>query len=326
MSTTNSKFRIRNSRFARAFLSAAAMLLFSTSARAETVNKILATVDGDPVTTHEVQKFMTERTRGAQVPEGVRPDSPQVLEAFITEKLIQKEISDQGIVVTDADVDRYIEGIRQQNKLSMEQLKQAVEMQGMTWDTYRGQVREELLKAQLINREIRGKVNVTPEEIQRYYEKHKSEFTSVAGGQVKVLHILLPLPATANQEQVKEAEQEAEKLRKKIDDPADFEKVAKELGDDSGGDLGYLDPESMQEELGAAVKKLKKGKVSEPILTSAGVHLVMVEDVKEGDDDKPVDEFSEQIKQKLYSEAMEERYDRWLREDLRQKHYVDIRP
>src|SRR6185295_4700244 len=99
-----------------------------------------------------------------------------------------KEISDQGIVVTDADIDRYIEGIRTQNKLTLERLKQAVETQGMSWDTYRAQVREEMLKAQLINREVRGNVNVPPEEIQRYYEKHKDQFVSPAE-QVKVLHI-----------------------------------------------------------------------------------------------------------------------------------------
>lgn len=305
-------------------LAAVALLALSTSADADTVNKILATVDGDPVTTVEVQKFMTTRARGQQIPADIRPDSPQVLDAYITEKLIQKEISDQGIVVTDADIDRYIEGIRNQNKLSLERLKEAVEMQGMSWDTYRASVREEMLKAQLINREVRGKVNVTPEEIQRYYEKHKEEFVAT-GEQVKVLHILVPLPAGASEADVEKAREKAEQLRKEIDDPDDFKKVATELGDDSGGDLGFIKPDSMQEELGKAVKKLKVGNVSEPIETSAGFHLVMVEEITEGGD-TPVDQFSDEIKAKLYNEAIEERYDRWLKDDLRSRHFVDIRP
>jgi len=318
----NSKFKIQHSKLAA--VAVAAAVLLATMAAAETVNKIVATVDGDPITIHEIRQFISSRSRGGQIPEDMQPDSPQVLDAFITEKLIQKEISDQGIVVTDADVDRYIDGIRAQNKLTMDRLKQAVEMQGMSWDTYRGQVREELLKAQLINREIRGKVNVTPEEIQRYYEKHKDEFVST-GEEVKVLHILIPLPANASEAQIEAAKEQAEQLRKKIDGPSDFANAAKVLGDDSGGDLGYLNPDSMQEELGGAVKKLKPGQVSEPILAGGGVHLVMVEEVKQGSD-TPVDQFSDTIKQKLYNEAMEERYDRWLREDLRLKHYVDIRP
>src|SRR5262245_11366446 len=125
------------SKRSRSVTALAAALLLASSARADTVNKILATVDGDPITIYVVQQFIVTKARGQNVPDQIRADSPQVLEAYITEKLIQKEISDQGIVVTDADVDRYIEGIRQQNKLTMERLKQAVEMQGMSWDMYR---------------------------------------------------------------------------------------------------------------------------------------------------------------------------------------------
>jgi peptidyl-prolyl cis-trans isomerase SurA len=306
-------------------IAAALVLLSTTAASAETVGKILATIDGAPVTTWEVKQFMIERTRGQEIPGDVRPDSPQVLDAFITEKLIQKEISDQGIVVTDADVDRYVEGIRVQNKLTLERLKAAVEAQGMSWEGYRAQVREEMQKAQLINKEIRGKVNVTPEEIQRYYEAHKSEFVS-QGTQVHVRHLMLPLPPGAGDDEVQAAVAKAKTLRDGIDDVDDFAQVAKdEAGDEAGGDLGYLDPDSMQDDLGDAVKKLSPGEVSEPVVISGAVHLVMVEDVKEGEDE-PVDQFSEQIKQKLYSEAIEGRYERWLREDLRLRHYVDIRP
>jgi peptidyl-prolyl cis-trans isomerase SurA len=319
--TPNSKLKTQNSKL---LLATALLLGFAATSGAETVNKILATVDGDPVTVVEVQKFIVTKSRGQEIPAEIRADSPQVLDAYITEKLIQKEISDQGIVVTDADIDRYIDGIRAQNKLTLERLKQAVEMQGMSWETYRAQVREELLKAQLINREVRGKVNVTPEEVQRYYQEHKGEFVST-GEQVKVLHILISVPSNATDAEAAEAKKQAEKLAADIDDADDFQKAAKDLGDDTGGDLGYLNPNSMQEQLGTAVKKLKVGEVSEPIATPAGFHLVMVEEIKEGAD-TPVDEFSEDIKQKLYNEAIEERYDRWLREDLRQRHYVDIRP
>jgi len=302
-----------------------ATLLVAPPASADSVGKILATIDGAPVTTWEVKQFMVERSRGAEIPPDVRPDSPQVLDAFITEKLIQKEISDQGIVVTDADVDRYVEGIRVQNKLTLERLKAAVEAQGMTWDGYRAQVREEMQKAQLINKEIRGKVNVTPEEIRRYYEAHKSEFAP-QGTQVHVRHLALPLPRAASDDEVDASVAKAKALRDQIDDVDDFAKVAKdETGDEEGGDLGYLDPNSMQEDLGDAVKKLEPGEVSEPIVSGGAVHLVMVEEIKEGSDE-PVDQYSEEIKQKLYNEAIESRYERWLKEDLRLRHYVDIRP
>ncbi len=311
-----------NSRIA---LLAAILLVATPAAAADTVNRILATIDGEPITTYEVKQFMMKRSGGMPIPPEVQPDSPQVLDIFITEKLIEREISDQGIVVTDAEVDRYIEGIRQQNKITAEQIRQAVEMQGMSWEGYRTQVREEMQKAQLLNREIRGKVNVTPEEIQRYYDAHKDEFVD-NGIQVHVRHMLLPVPSTATEEQLEAAIARAAELGKSIDSVSDFAAVAeREFGDKEGGDLGYLNPDSMQEDLAAAVKDLEPGEVSPPILAPGGVHLVMVEDIKE-ESDEPVDQFAEQIKQKLYSEALEGRSERWLREDLRLRHYVDIRP
>lgn len=304
---------------------AVALLVATPAAGADTVNRILATIDGEPVTTYEVKQFMMKRSGGMPIPPEVRPDSPQVLDIFITEKLIEREISDQGIVVTDAEVDRYIEGIRQQNKITAEQIRQAVEMQGMSWEGYRAQVREEMQKAQLLNREIRGKVNVTPEEIQRYYDAHKGEFVD-GGVQVRVRHMLLPVPSTATEEQLEAAIARAAALGKSIDSVSDFAAVAeREFGDKEGGDLGYLNPDSMQEDLAAAVKDLEPGEVSPPILAPGGVHLVMVEDIKK-ESDEPVDQFADQIKQKLYSEALEGRSERWLREDLRLRHYVDIRP
>ena len=298
-------------------------VLFASAAQAKTVGKIVATIDGVPVTSHEVKEFLDSRPPG-QVPPDLTADSPQVLEVFITERLIQKEISDQGIVVTDADIDKYVEGIRVQNKLTLERLKEAVQAQGMSWEGYRAQVREEMQKAQLINREIRGKVNVTPEEIQRYYDAHKSDF-SPKGEQVHVLHMMFVVPAGASEADLAAAVAKAKALRDDIDDADDFSKVAKAEGDETGGDLGYLNPDSMQDDLGNAVKKLDVGDVSEPIVTVGNVHLVMVEDIKE-EGKEPVDQYSEEIKQKLYNEAIEGRYERWIKEDLRQRHYVDIRP
>jgi len=92
-----------SSRMRSIFLIQVALLcavLLPTVTRAELVTKVLATVDGEPITTFEIDTFLAQRTQGQTLPAGFRADSPQVLDAYITEKLIQKEVSDQGIVVT----------------------------------------------------------------------------------------------------------------------------------------------------------------------------------------------------------------------------------
>jgi hypothetical protein len=167
-----------------------------SAASAEIVNKILATVDGDPITVYELKRFTQNDPRMQQIEQG---DGRAVLETVIMDRIIDKEVSSLGIVVRDTDVDRYIDGIRQRNKLSDEQLRAALEQQGLTWDEYRLQVRKELQKVQLINQEIRGKVNVTPEEVERYYNANLTEYSLPE--QIKISHIVIRHAPDAPQEQ-----------------------------------------------------------------------------------------------------------------------------
>ena len=144
------------------------------------VNRILALVDGDPITLYELKDFAAgdprlERGAAHRPGGGARPADHQAPD-------LEKEVEKQGIVVQDADVDRYIANIRERNKIDEEQLDAALAQQGLTRERYREQVREELQRAQLINREIRGKVSVSPEEIERYYKEHESEAVAAATG------------------------------------------------------------------------------------------------------------------------------------------------
>src|SRR5512136_2046359 len=84
------------------------MLLTALPAHAALVNKILATVDGEPITLYQLKKFGERSMRGQQM--NASMDQAQLLEALITDKIMEKEISEKGIVVRDEDIDRYIEG------------------------------------------------------------------------------------------------------------------------------------------------------------------------------------------------------------------------
>ena len=117
-------------------------------------------------------------------------------------------------------------------------------------------------------------------------------------------------------------------LRKRIvKDGEEFAAVAKQTSEDAaageGGDLGEIEPGQVLPEFEKALKTLKEGEVSEPIRTQAGVHLLKLEKrVKQGY--RPLSEVSDEIKDKLYSQALDERYRRFLLEDLQKHHYVEI--
>jgi parvulin-like peptidyl-prolyl isomerase len=299
------------------------LVLAAAAADAELVNKILATVDGEPVTAYQVKQFAEHNIRARQL--NAPADQNQLLEAVITEKIVQKEVSDKGIVVRDEDIDRYIDSVKERNKIDDEQLKTALQAQGLTLEGYRTQIREDIQRQQLVAREIHGKVSVTPEEVQRYYEAHLSEYSTPE--RIEVAHILFRLSPEAPPDRVAAITAKAEEVYQRIKDGADFAEMARQYSEDpngqQGGSLGWFKPGELLDSLEKAAASLKVGEVSEPVRTKVGLHIVKLEG-REGASQKNLDDLADQIKQQLYNAALEERFQKWLSEDLRKGHDVEI--
>lgn len=302
-----------------------AVLCLSSAASAEVLNRIVATIDGEPITSHQLQKYISDQNIDLAAPGS--PTREQVLRALILETLVEKEIQSRNVSVQDRDVDAYIDRILEQNKLPRDQLEMALKQQGMTMEAYRKQVKGEIQKIQLLNREIRGKVNITNQDVQRYYEAHKKEYEVPA--QVHLRHIVVRLDPNAPEPIVEAAKERLLGIRKRIvDDGQDFGEVAKETSEDAsaaqGGDLGEIQPEQIIEEFEEPLKAMADGDVSEPIRTASGLHILKLEK-RIGEGFKPIADVSDAIKEKLYAEALDARYKRWLEEDLEKGHFVEVK-
>lgn len=295
------------------------------------VNRIIALVDGDPITMYDVETFTTSDPRLAQA---VQANPAGVVDLLVTQKVLAKEVAAQGIVISDAEIDRYIENVRQRNNLNEEQLAAALSQQGLTMERYRAQIREELERAQLINREIRGKVSVSPEEIERYQKQQEGggeDDAPVSGEQVSISHIVLQIPPEASEAEAEAVLARAEKIHGELDDGADFAEVAKRESEDGvasqGGKLGTFKHGEMREELEQAIADLDVGEYSEPVRTETSIHIVRLDErIGAGTAPTMSEAQREEIKEKLYAQALEERYARWLKEDLRQRHTVEMLP
>ena len=304
---------------------AAVVCLLAAPASAQVLNRIVATVDGEPITARELEQYLARARADLNAPIG--PGEREALQALITEKLVEKEIIARKVSVDAEDIEHYVDRIREQNKISKEQLEEALKQQGVTMDAYRKQVKGEIEKIQLLNREIRGKVNVTPQDVERYYEAHKKEYEIPS--QVHLRHIVLRLDPNAPESIVEAANERLLGIRKRIvDDDEDFAKVAKEVSEDpagqQGGDLGEVEPSKVLEEFAAALEKMDEGDVSEPIRTSSGLHILKLEK-KIDAGYRPIADVSAAIKDKLYAEALDQRYRRWLEEDLQKRHFVEVK-
>ena len=306
------------------------LFLVPASLSAKVVEQLIAVIDGEPYTLTNLGGYAKSKM-GREFPTGdlnqINPSDRQVLEQFITDKLLESEIREAGIKVSDEDVEQYVAQIKAKNQLTDEDLKTALAREGQTLASYRASVKSELEKSEIINRQVRGKVNITNEDIERYYKANSKNYR--ADDRARIRHILLSLPENPAPDAVQAAQAKAADLYKRIRAGEDFSKLAREYSDGAGnadgGDIGWVKRGTLIggiEEI--AFDKLAVGQVSEPFRTSMGIHIVKLE-ARETGSLLPLSTVAPQIKDELYQKALDERFAKWLKTDLRRKHRVDVK-
>jgi len=305
-------------------------LFLPAVARSAVVEQLITVVDGEPYTLSNLNRYANEKLKRS-FPSGdlnqINADDRQVLEQFITDKLLEAEVREGGINISDEDVNRYIEQVKQSNRLSDDDLKTALSREGQTLATYRVSVKAEMEKAEIIDRQVRRKVSITDEDVERYYKQNPSKFRGDERAHIR--HILLSLAETAPAEQVQTVLARANDLYKQIAAGADFAALAREFSEGAGraegGDIGWFKRGSLLpglEEI--AFDKLAVGRVSQPFRTTMGYHIVKL-DARESGTLLPLSTVAPRIKEELLNKALEERFAKWVKADLRRKHRVDIK-
>ena len=301
---------------------AACLMLMSFAvppAIAETVNRILATVDGDPITAHEVRRYGEERRA-----HGVSGDA--LLEAVITDKILEKEIAARKIVARPEDVDRYVDEVLARNRMNKDQFAAALKQQGVTLDAYRARIKGEIEKTQLVGQDLRGSApTVSDEAVQEYYDAHKDEFAQRSG--VVVRDIFFAFQAEMTQQDAFRVIDQAKAVKRMADAGQSFEALARRYsqgpGAENGGLLGSFRRGEMAAPLEQAAFALRPGEVSMPIVSPNGVHLLKLDGIL-SDRSVPLDEVKDDIRQLLANQALDDRFRDWVSRSLRERHHVEV--
>ena len=325
-------FRLSSRLFLFLSLSLSLSLSFSLSPHlllATVIEQVAVVVDGDPYTMTDLKEYARTRNNRILSDEALTPSNKEtkaILEQFITEKLIAAEVSRMGIQVGKEDIDSYSENVQKKNRISADQLVTALRREGMDIDQYRAKIRVELEKRILISRQVEKKVNIFPDDVERYYKANKIKYMTKE--RAHLLHLLIRIFNDATPEQVKAAFSKAQEVHKRALQGEDFSKLAREYSDGAGasegGDIGWVDRSSLLEEIADAAVKLTPGGVSQPVRTSLGVHLIKVVEIQPTRI-TPLSEVEKEIKDYLYTKALEKRFQRWLSTDLRKRHIVDVK-
>lgn len=314
------------------FLVLALCTVLSVPARADQLlDRVAAVVNGKVITLSDVEKVANASL--ARVSDGTpvsadkrRAAMKQSLSNLIDEQLIQTQLEKKKIDVTDADVDRAIARVRQQNGMTTDQFRQALVMQGYTWEGYRKQLKQQLERYKLLSEEVQSHVEVSAADVQSYLKQHGQGAGAI---QVRARHILIKVAAGASPAEVAAAKTKAIQAMERITKGGEpFAKVAREVSQDpgtakDGGDLGWFGRGLMVPAFDKAVFSAKPGQVVGPVRTRFGWHVIQVEAtrVAEAGDDKDA---VASARRHLFEQALERGTARYLK-SLRQDAVIDIK-
>ncbi|CAH1747455.1 Chaperone SurA [Thauera humireducens] len=253
------------------------------------VDRIVAVVNNEVVTALQLRARVDQAVRQLQR-QGVQLPPADVLERQLLERLIVERAQLQlaretSLRVDDATLERAIDRIAANNRLSAEQLREALAKDGVTWSRFRDEIRTEILLTRLREREVDSKVVVTDAEIDNFLASNPDAFS---GQEFEVAHILLRAPEQASPQQIEALRARAEGVMARLRSGEDFARVAAEVSDApdglSGGSLGWRPLDRLPALFAEAVRNMRPGETSQVLRSASGLHIVRLVDRRGGGD------------------------------------------
>jgi peptidyl-prolyl cis-trans isomerase SurA len=321
---------MKNMKFASLFL---ATLTASMAADVGLVEEIVAKVNGDIVTRgdldHDRKQLIAELqqsgTTGLRLQQALAEHDKDVLRDRIDKLLLQQKGKDLDIKV-DADVTKYILGMQKQTGISDPDKFHAYvqEQTGMPFEDYQADIRNGMLTQRVIRQEVGKNINIKKEELQAYYDAHKSEV--IRQERVFLREILVSTDGK-DAAGMAAAEKKAKDLVTRARKGERFPEMARDNSDavtaKEFGDLGGFKKGELQPTLENAVWSQPKGYVSDPIKTDNGYLILKVEDhQKEGQAE--LSDVESDIMDKLYAPRMQPAVREFLTK-LRQDAFLEIK-
>jgi peptidyl-prolyl cis-trans isomerase SurA len=261
----------------------------STPARSDrtvTLDRVVAIVNDEALTQYEIdeqKKIALAQMKTQNVtPPSAETLEKQVLERLITERALLQFAKETGVRVDDTQVERTIARIAQDNKLTPDEFRKALEKEGTSYAKFRDDIRNEIIVQRLRERDVDGRVTVSESEVDNFLATQSVQ----SGGDVeyRLSHILVLVPEQASPEQIETKRMRAEEALGQVRSGAEFGQVAAGFSDAQdalqGGALGWRTPARMPAVFAEQVRTMKPGDVSGVVRSANGFHIVKVLEVR----------------------------------------------
>jgi len=307
------------------------LLLLANLSHGEVVDRIVAIVNDEVITLSDLngafepyRKRIVETYRG-QAKEGLMAEARMsFLNRLIDTILIDQEAKKNGISIKEEEVMAAINDIMAQKKLSLEDAMRELATQGISYEAYKKEIREQLIKMRLVRREIKSKIMVTEGEIGEYYRKHREDYEGKEA--VRIRQIFLAFPVRADAEAKDKLRKDAENLVARLKAGESFEILASSYSQGptaGGGDLGFIEKGMVHPEVEAVAFRLAIGAVSGVIPSRAGFHIIQVVD-RRGGGLQAIEAVREEIQMRIEDEKMGKKFEEWMGQ-LRKRSHIEIK-
>lgn len=304
----------------------------ASSGTPEVIDRIVAEVNDDAITLFELEQAarpFIERSRTMDGSAGQEHRlqyeiREKVLGQMIDQKLTDQEVKRLDISVSEETVDTTIEEIKKRNYMTDADLQEQIRSEGLTMEEYRQQVRDQILRGRLVNREVKSKIVITDEDIEACYIENEKEFCSEKKYHIR--HIMAAVAPYADDAEKAEARERMEAVLAQLEKGASFEELARTRSDspmkEQGGQIGAFELDDLALPIRQAVEKVEPGHYTPVVVTDQGYQIFFVESITEGKT-REFEEARAEIEAQLYNEIVNEKFTEWLTE-LRQKSHIKI--
>jgi peptidyl-prolyl cis-trans isomerase SurA len=248
-----------------------------------TLERIVAVVDEEVVLKSELDRAVSQVLAQYQRNPQQLPARPvlerQVLDRLIITRLQVSKASQSGVRIGDIEIDQAVANIARTNKMDVDQLRSALARDGLSYEEFRRNLRDELVTQRLRQR-VAQSAQVSDAEIDIMLAGN-----SLKTGEVRLAHILVGVPDGASAEQIQAAREKAERVQKEVAGGQEFASVAMRSSDAQdaleGGDLGWRRHDQVPEMFSDLLQGMSVGQVSPAVRGPSGFHILKLVDQRE---------------------------------------------
>ncbi|MDY0132318.1 MAG: SurA N-terminal domain-containing protein [Desulforegulaceae bacterium] len=297
------------------------------------VDRMVAEVDNEIITYRELEKEIepfVEKIKqagysDAEEKELIAEVRARMLRNLVDEKIAEIAAKRSKVEVDEETVEQFLDNIKREQNLTTKELESALMMEGVTLEDYKNKLRQQILKKRLIDYEVRSKIVVTNEDVKKYYQDNLVKY----GGDeaFEIWHITIP-SGQFDENDKDEILKIFGNIKQLAEGQDNFTQISSEAGSYFNemkvlsGNLGYFKKGDLSDSIKAVIENLNKGEVSSPLVTSRGIQIFYISDIKKKNE-KDFEKAAPEIRRILYDQEVGKRFDKWI-ESLKQNMHITI--